>query len=66
MNVFIIESNRIAVCEMENSFLLIFRHVNLRKQDQVELKMPEFVGELVVPLLDQVRSVIAHGLLKQN
>lgn len=66
MNVFIIESNRIAVCEMENSFLLTFRHVNLRKQDQVELKMAEFVGELVVPLLDQVRSVIAHDLLKQN
>lgn len=66
MNVFIIESNRIAVCEMENSFLLIFRHVNLRKQDQVELKMPEFVGELVVLLLDQVRSVIAYDLLKQN
>lgn len=50
---------------MENLFLLIFKHVNLRKQDQVELKMPKLVGELVVPLLDQVRSVIARDLLKQ-
>lgn len=65
MNVFTAEGNRIAICEMENLFLLIFRGESLRKQDQVELKMPKLVGELFVPLLDQVRSVIAHDLLKQ-
>lgn len=65
MDVFTAEGNRIAICEMENQFLLLFRGMNLRKQDQVELKMPKLVGELVVPLLDRVRSVIARDLLKQ-
>lgn len=62
MIVFTVEGNRIAICEMENSF---FKSVNLRTHDQVELKMPKLVGELVVPLLDEVRSETAHDLLKQ-
>lgn len=65
VNVFTVEGNRIAICEMENSFILIFENVNLRKQDQTELKMPKLVGELVVPCLDEVRSETAHDLLKQ-
>lgn len=50
MNAFTVEGNRTAVGEMENLFLLIFKGVNLRKWDQIELKVPKLVGELVVPL----------------